>query len=415
MPTRSAGSLLCLSLIALFSCSPQEPSLGAGEGDKGALDQGQGAVFRAAPPDLGRYALKVVCLWIDHGDATLLFLPNGEIALVDTGQEFAVKGLLMPFLRAHGIWKLDHLFITHYHGDHSSGMIKQDNGLFVGDPGDPNGTRIPVRHFWDYNNFHAGQRVSLGGANLLVLNSAHENVELGENEKSLSFKLEVQGFGFTLGADIYSQQQERILRENAGDVRSHVYRTNHHLHGSVSREYLIQTDPYLFITSAEYAVYQREAYTVDFQKAVDYLRSHGGRLLQSLLTLEDGNAVIWANSDRDWGYGNFRPGDVIPTLGSGTATGGISDTSDAAAHRPRCSPGGLESPGIFKLDLVSAEPGWGWMNLSWGRGFSCKSEPAIGSEDSYPTCLAACPDKSQSPQNGWGWCEGTQGFSCRMQ
>src|SRR5688500_5800387 len=42
-------------------------------------------------PNLREYGLKLVNLWVSHGDATLIFLPSGEIALVDTGQDFAVK------------------------------------------------------------------------------------------------------------------------------------------------------------------------------------------------------------------------------------------------------------------------------------------------------------------------------------
>ncbi len=412
-------SVSLLPLLTVMACNsgPSDPALPWGTGE-GELTAERGPTPATAKLDLRGFRLKIVSLWVSHGDATLLLLPTGEIALVDTGAPFAVREFLLPFLQRHGIRALDHLILTHYDGDHAGGTLKQGKQVFVGDPEDPEGVRIPVEHFWDYRSWHAGEWVELGGTRLFILNSAYENEAAGENDKSLSFRLECKGFSFTLGGDIYWDQQERILRDFPDQVRTHVYRTNHHLHGSVYKEYLIRSDPYLFITSAEYAAYQREAYTKSLQNAIGYLESQSGRLAESLLTVEDGDILLWARSGSQWGYAAIRPGLTIPGLGQALSrSGSLWAVIDPSRYRPRCSPQGLVKPGVFELWCPKAKGKASGscerMELTSGEGFSCKKRPGTWSDDLYPLCQVACPDEPQSFWEGWGWCARASGFSCR--
>jgi len=253
-------------------------------------------------PELDQYGLKILSLWVSHGDATLFWLPNGAIALVDTGQHFAVKEYLLPFLEQHGIERIDYLILTHYHGDHIAGMVEENGQKYVGYFYDKSIKRIPVGTFWDKKSFKSGEQVNFGGTNLKILNSYYGNEHLGENNQSLAFLLEYKGFRYGLGGDIYASEQEKILRNFPDDVRVHAYNTNHHMHGSVSSEFLRRSDPYLFITSAEQAVYERDAYTKDLMGVVKELKLREARLLESLLTLENGNILLWANSGKDWSY-----------------------------------------------------------------------------------------------------------------
>ncbi|MFW7379659.1 MAG: ComEC/Rec2 family competence protein [Oligoflexus sp.] len=275
------------------------------------MDCGSG---RGEFPHYSDYSLKILSLWVSHGDATLIWLPNGEIALVDTGQHFAVKDYLMPFLEQHNIEYIDHLIITHYHGDHMAGMLEEKGKKYVGYFYDPQSKRIPVGKFWDYRSFYAGEELEIGGANFKILNSYYGNEPYGENGQSLSFVIEYRGFRYGLGGDIYADQQNRILQNFPDDVRVHVYQTNHHMHGSVSKDYLRKSDPYLFITSAEQTVYERTAYTEDLMGVVDELKGKKARFLESLLTLEHGNILIWANHQDDWNYTCRQPGVAFSKL-----------------------------------------------------------------------------------------------------
>jgi len=270
--------------------------------------------YRSSGPqeDFSRYDLRILSLWVSHGDATLIHLPNGEIALIDSGQHFAVKDYLIPFLQQHGIKQLDYFIVTHYDGDHYAGKIEKDGKIFVGYHYDESSPRIPVKNFWDYRTFKRGDEFNWGGTRMFVLNSLHTNEwATDENHKSLSFRMEYNGFTYALGGDIYAQEQERILNDFPDQVRVHVYRTNHHMHGSASWNYLKASDPVLFVTSAEQAVYQRDAYTKILFGIIDQFRTGGSRFLENLLTLEKGNIMVGANSDIDWSYDCRSSGQYI--------------------------------------------------------------------------------------------------------
>ncbi|HET9236932.1 MAG TPA: MBL fold metallo-hydrolase [Oligoflexus sp.] len=270
--------------------------------------------FRSAGPqeDFSRYGLRILSLWVSHGDATLIRLPSGEIALIDSGQDFAVKDYLVPFLQQHGIKELDYFIVTHYHGDHYAGKIEKDGKVYVGYRYDESSPRIPVKNFWDNRTFRRGDEFNWGGTRMFILNSLYTNEwSDDENHRSLSFRLEYNGFTYALGGDIYAQEQDRILNDFPDRVRVHVYRTNHHMHGSASWNYLKMSDPVLFVTSAEQAVYERETYTKILAGVMDQFRSGGARFLENLLTLEKGNILVGANSDGDWSYGCQPTGQYI--------------------------------------------------------------------------------------------------------
>lgn len=75
-----------------------------------------------APP---RHVLQVVFFSVGQGDAVLLWRPGGPAMLVDCGPAGpgydAGADTLVPYLRRHGIRRLDLLVLTHGHGDHTGG------------------------------------------------------------------------------------------------------------------------------------------------------------------------------------------------------------------------------------------------------------------------------------------------------
>jgi beta-lactamase superfamily II metal-dependent hydrolase len=259
------------------------------------------AVFKRSHRDNHHRELRIVSLYVSHGDATLVFLPSGEIALVDSGQSWATRKWVLPFMERHGITELDYYLVTHYHGDHYG-----EKDRIIRD--------YRVKNFWDYKTFNSGAEIDFGGTRMTILNAYADGSH--ENDSSLSFRLEYNGFVYALGADIYANSQQRIIDRFPEKIRAHVYRTNHHLHGSVNKDYLLRVDPYLFVTSAEWAVYYRDAYTRDFQDVLRQLRGKGGRVENAFLTHEVGHVVIWAHSADDWNYASYRPEiePVIPEL-----------------------------------------------------------------------------------------------------
>jgi beta-lactamase superfamily II metal-dependent hydrolase len=99
---------------------------------------------RAAKP------LTIYVVDVEGGNATLFVSPTGESLLMDTGNAGAVAaprdaGRIMEAVRDAGLTQIDHLIITHWHGDHFGGLAELAK-------------QIPIKHFYDHGpNVQPGQ------------------------------------------------------------------------------------------------------------------------------------------------------------------------------------------------------------------------------------------------------------------
>ena len=139
-----------------------------------------------------RKTLDIYVIDVEGGNATLFVSPSGESLLMDTGNvpPGAVRdaGRIMAAIHDAGLTQIDHLIITHWHGDHFGGLAAL-------------APQIPIREFIDHgqnmqpapaadefiqktypqiiataNAKHtiakAGDKIRLGGVNVLVVTSA---------------------------------------------------------------------------------------------------------------------------------------------------------------------------------------------------------------------------------------------------
>jgi len=77
---------------------------------------------------------------VEGGNGTLFVTPSGESVLIDTGNaNGAVRdaGRIMDAVRDAGLTQIDHLILTHYHGDHFGGMQEVAK-------------QIPIKEFIDH-------------------------------------------------------------------------------------------------------------------------------------------------------------------------------------------------------------------------------------------------------------------------
>jgi beta-lactamase superfamily II metal-dependent hydrolase len=78
---------------------------------------------------------------VEGGGATLYVAPSGETLLIDTGNGDAAAprdaSRIMEAIAAAGVKQIDHLIITHYHGDHIGGLAEL-------------ASRIPIKQFVDH-------------------------------------------------------------------------------------------------------------------------------------------------------------------------------------------------------------------------------------------------------------------------
>ncbi len=84
----------------------------------------------------------------EGGQSTLFVGPTGESLLVDTGNAGDRDlGRIAEALRAAGVTKIDHLWTTHYHGDHVGALIELAK-------------QFPVGHFYDHGKPHPNDRIA---------------------------------------------------------------------------------------------------------------------------------------------------------------------------------------------------------------------------------------------------------------
>jgi beta-lactamase superfamily II metal-dependent hydrolase len=85
--------------------------------------------------------LRVYVIDVEGGGATLFVAPSGESLLVDTGNGGAAAprdaGRIIAAIGDAGLDRIDHLIITHYHGDHIGGLAEL-------------ASRVPIGHYIDH-------------------------------------------------------------------------------------------------------------------------------------------------------------------------------------------------------------------------------------------------------------------------
>ena len=83
----------------------------------------------------------------EGGQSTLFVGPSGESLLVDTGNGGERDlGRIVETLRTAGVTKIDHLWTTHYHGDHVGALLEVAK-------------QFPVGHFYDHGKPHPNDRI----------------------------------------------------------------------------------------------------------------------------------------------------------------------------------------------------------------------------------------------------------------
>jgi competence protein ComEC len=91
--------------------------------------------------------LEIYFIDTEGGQSTLYVGPTGESLLVDTGNAGERDlGRIVETLTAAGVRQIDHLWSTHYHGDHVGALLALAQ-------------QIPIAHFYDHGTPHANDRI----------------------------------------------------------------------------------------------------------------------------------------------------------------------------------------------------------------------------------------------------------------
>ena len=91
--------------------------------------------------------LNIYYIDTEGGQSTLFVGPTGESLLVDTGNAGDRDlGRIVEALEAASVKQIDHMWTTHYHGDHVGSLLALAK-------------QVPIMHFYDHGKPHPKDRV----------------------------------------------------------------------------------------------------------------------------------------------------------------------------------------------------------------------------------------------------------------
>lgn len=116
------------------------------------------AISSTQTPASGK-TLDIYFIDTEGGQATLYVSPSGQTLLVDTGNAGERDlGRILEVLNLARVKQIDHMFLTHYHGDHYGSMPELSK-------------RIPIAHFYDH-----GESVEKERPNVAKFLSAYADI-----------------------------------------------------------------------------------------------------------------------------------------------------------------------------------------------------------------------------------------------
>ncbi|OHB55771.1 MAG: hypothetical protein A2Y07_10610 [Planctomycetes bacterium GWF2_50_10] len=192
---------------------------------------------------------------IDIGDAHLIITPGGKTMLIDAGLGTYGTNVILPFLRSHGINRIDWMMASHMHDDHFGGMaeiimaddievgkvlwstlpnklMEQRESMYAQDSKKLiEGIRQAcAQQYVPIEEVAAGHEMMLGDGVVGRVYAAAEadiNVPNYINNNSIIMRLEYKNFSMLFTGDAGFEEENRLL-EKGFDVRSDVLKIAHH-------------------------------------------------------------------------------------------------------------------------------------------------------------------------------------------
>lgn len=269
--------------------------------------------------------LRIDFLDVGQGDSALVTFPNGVTMLVDGGgrvrysdDEFEPdvprigESVVSEFLWEKGYSRIDFLLATHADTDHMQGLTDVARNFEIGAviigqaaPEAPEYSellRIVEHRAILLRIVSEGDRLSIGGAEIEILNPAHENdgQTLSTNNASVVMRIAFGDRRFLLTGDIEQQTELRLQISGDAKLRSDVVKVAHHGSRTSSTESFVRsTGPRFAIVS----VGKRSRFGHPHREVVDRWNDAGSEVIT---TGQKGTITILTDG-RDLTLGTFVP------------------------------------------------------------------------------------------------------------
>ena len=196
--------------------------------------------------------------WVDVLDVgqgmAIVVQTAGHTLLYDSGPLYSAEAnagqrVVVPYLRASGVRRLDTLVVSHRDKDHSGGVIAIQAAMSI----DRLLSSIPEL---GGDECHAGQQWEWDGVRFLILHpdsADHADSAKKPNNLSCVLRIETAGGSMLLPADIEADDERALIARSSSLLRSTVLLAPHHGgNGSSTPEFINSVAPRDVVFSAGY-------------------------------------------------------------------------------------------------------------------------------------------------------------------
>ena len=179
---------------------------------------------------------------VHQGDAALVITPNGHAMMFDTGgvreHRYDIGARVdVPYLHHYGITKLDYIFLTHAHEDHTAGagsiikLVDVENIITANEPKSDYATSMAISEQAQELNIlrpaTQGEVFNIDGVKVEVLYAPKATDVATGNEVSNVYKLSFGRFSALFTGDLIKEHEAIIIQEGI-DIKSTVLKVGHH-------------------------------------------------------------------------------------------------------------------------------------------------------------------------------------------
>ena len=196
---------------------------------------------------------------VHQGDAALVITPNGHAMMFDTGgvreHTFDIGARVdVPYLHHYGITKLDYIFLSHAHEDHTAGagsiikMIDVEHIITANEPKSEYAASMAISEqsplLTVMRSANQGEEFDIDGVKVEVLYAPKfTGTATTGNEVSNVYRVIYGKFSALFTGDLVKENEAIILQEGI-DVKSTVLKVGHHgSKTSSSREFVEAVNP----------------------------------------------------------------------------------------------------------------------------------------------------------------------------